>query len=144
MIDCVLSHRRHVIGTRKMISRLKTLSTSLAILGFLSTAAVAQEFDYVGDNHSWSLSCNASGYVLKSQYPVTRFFEAGAASSVTREKETLYLGRSCDASSTTMGEGKWCWANGGFFAEFERHRIGFPRQELICPGGGSDSLACGC
>lgn len=127
-----------------MISRVNVLLVFTAMLGLFSAAASSEEFDYAGDNHSWSLSCNAYGYVLKSQYPVTRFFEAGAASSVTRERETLYLGRSCDASSTTMGEGKWCWANGGFFAEFERHRIGFPRQELNCPGGGSESLACGC
>lgn len=127
-----------------MFSRLKVLFALIAIFGFFSEASLSEEFGYVGDNHSWSLSCNASGYVLKSQYPVTRFFEAGAASSVTRERETLYLGRSCDASSTTMGEGKWCWANGGFFAEFETHRISFPRQEVICPGGGDDSLACGC
>lgn len=127
-----------------MISRLKTLLASAALSGFLCAAATAGNFDYVGDNHSWSLTCNASGYVLRSEYPVTRFFEAGAASSVTRERETLYLGRSCDASSTTMGEGKWCWANGGFFAEFKLHRISFPRQEVICPGRGGDSLACGC
>ncbi|WP_420333632.1 hypothetical protein [Roseibium sp.] len=127
-----------------MTSIFKLLLSSVAFFIFLSNAALSEQFDYVGDNHSWSLSCNASGYVLKSQYPVTRFFEAGAASSVTRERETLYLGRSCDASSTTMGEGKWCWANGGFFAEFERHRVGFPRQELFCPGGGNDVPGCGC
>lgn len=127
-----------------MILKLKALVACAVFTGAFSAASLSEDFGYVGDNHSWSLSCNASGYVLKSQYPVTRFFEAGAASSVTRERETLYLGRSCDASSTTMGEGKWCWANGGFFAEFETHRISFPRQEVICPGGGDDSLACGC
>ncbi|WP_421979297.1 hypothetical protein [Roseibium sp.] len=127
-----------------MILKLKALAACAVLTGTFSAASLSEEFGYVGDNHSWSLSCNASGYVLKSQYPVTRFFEAGAASSVTRERETLYLGRSCDASSTTMGEGKWCWANGGFFAEFATHRISFPRQEVICPRGGNDSLACGC
>lgn len=125
---------------------LKTIVFALsgAILGFLHGAAAAEDFGYVSDNHSWSLSCNKSGYVLRSQYPVTRFHEAGAASQVTRERETLYLGRSCDASSSVLGEGKWCWANGGFVAEFNTTRMGFPRQELMCPTPAFDVPGCQC
>lgn len=106
--------------------------------------AMAEDFDYVSSNHSWSISCNTSGYVLRSQYPVTRFHEAGVNSSVTREKETLYLGRSCDASHTVLGDGKWCWANGGFSAEFDKMRMGFPRQELMCPTPQDDFMGCRC
>jgi len=115
-----------------------------ASLAGLPLPASADNFDYVSDHHSWSLSCNESGYVLTSQYPVTRFHEAGANSSVTRDRETLYLGRSCDASNAALGTGKWCWANGGFAAEFETHRMGFPRQELICPGRSYEAPDCRC
>ena len=112
--------------------------------GALSGSASAEDFDYVSDNHSWSLTCNSSGYVLRSQYPVTRFHEAGANSSVTRERETLYLGKSCDATSSVLGNGKWCWANGGFVAEFDRSKMGFPRQELICPTPAFEFQGCEC
>lgn len=122
----------------------KIFALALASIVLLPFGAKAQDYDYVSDNHSWSLSCNQSGFVLRSQYPVTRFHEAGAASSVTRQKETLYLGRSCDASSTVLGEGKWCWANGGFFAEFDQNRMGFPRQELVCPNSQDDFSGCSC
>lgn len=125
------------------------LSTTIFILTvsaliLLPLDAIAEDYSYVGDNHSWSISCNKSGYVLRSQYPVTRFHEAGAGSSVTHEKETLYLGRSCDARHSVLDDGKWCWGNGGFVAEFDTFRIGFPRQELICPNNDDDFRGCGC
>lgn len=109
-----------------------------------TTSALAEQYDYVGDNHSWALSCNNSGYVLRSQHPVTRFHEAGAGSTVSREIETVYLGRACDASHTILGEGTWCWANGGFGAEFTKYKIGFPRQELLCPKDEGDFDGCRC
>lgn len=125
---------------------LKKLVWSLTCVSafLLSGSASAEDFDYVGDNHSWSLTCNFSGYVLRSQYPVTRFHEAGANSSVTRERETLYLGKSCDATSSVLGDGKWCWANGGFVAQFDRSKMGFPRQELICPDPAYEFQGCEC
>jgi hypothetical protein len=100
---------------------------------------------YVGDNHSWSISCNSSGYELKSRDPVTRFIEAGAGSTVSDGIETLYLGRACDAQHNVLGKGSWCWANGGFRAEFENGAsIGFPRQELSCPEQSEEIPGCGC
>lgn len=123
---------------------LRTALLASALVSAIPFAASAEDFGYVSDNHSWSMSCNQSGYVLRSQYPVSRFHEAGAGSTVTREKETLYLGRSCDASHTVLGDGKWCWANGGFFAEFDGYRMGFPRQELNCPNQDNEFPGCGC
>ncbi|MGX1498577.1 hypothetical protein ACSSV1_003628 [Labrenzia sp. MBR-25] len=126
--------------------RLNTIAFAMMIAAasLAPKTASAEDYGYVSDNHSWSLSCNASGYVLRSQFPVARFHEAGAGSTVSREKETLYLGRSCDASHTVLGEGKWCWANGGFMAEFNNAKMGFPRQELICPNSNDDFLGCQC
>lgn len=40
------------------------------LFGLLASTVSAEEFNYAGDNHSWSLSCNGSGYVLRTQYPV--------------------------------------------------------------------------
>ena len=117
----------------------------IAAANLVSAVAMAKDYGYVSDNHSWSLGCNASGYALRSQYPVTRFHEAGAGSTVSQERETLYLGRSCDASHTVLGSGKWCWANGGFVVEFDNSaRMGFPRQELFCPNSDNDFLGCRC
>jgi hypothetical protein len=112
-----------------------------AILAGLIGPAMA---DYVGDNHSWMLTCNVSGYVLKSKYPVSRFIEGGANSTSTEAVEEIYLGRSCDAEHKVLGKGKWCWANGGFRAEFSSHSIGFPRQELSCPNEADAISGCEC
>jgi len=100
---------------------------------------------YVADNHSWDLACNASGYELTSKYPVARFIEKGVDSTVVEGIETLYLGKSCDAEHKVFGKGKWCWANGGFTAEFaDGQSIGFPRQELSCPDQSLEIDGCGC
>lgn len=119
----------------------------LAIAIFLASALNAQAY-VSGEGHFYTLTCNASGYVLTSQAPVGRFFGSGAMMTVTEEPETLYLGQSCDAVRTGWSGGKWCWANGGFTVEFSEYRISFPRQELICPedSEGSDllDLSCGC
>jgi hypothetical protein len=109
-----------------------------------SLCVVTQAGAYVADNHQWELACNKDGYTLTSKYPVARFFEAGAGSQVTTEKEIIYLGRSCDAFHKLFGKGTWCWANGGFKADFEKHSIGFPRQELSCPSSDDDVTGCGC
>ncbi len=127
-----------------MPPQLKILAISIALAILFPFYSIAQGYDYVSSNHSWSVSCNKSGYVLRSQYPVSRFHEAGAGSYVTRERETLYLGRSCDASNSVLGDGKWCWANGGFFAEFGRYNMGFPRQELVCPNAVDGFPGCRC
>ncbi|WP_373085298.1 hypothetical protein [Sneathiella sp.] len=120
------------------------LATIIEAVCLLTLTASAEDYNHVSGNHSWSMSCNKSGYVLQSQYPVSRFHEAGAGSSVTREKETLYLGRSFDALHTVMCDGKWCWANGGFLAEFDGDKMGFPRQELACPNSEDEFLGCQC
>ena len=112
---------------------------SLTSMGWLSSAAA-----YVGDNHAWTLTCNASGYELTSKYPVSRFIEGGVNSTSTEEIEKLYLGRSCDAEHKVLGKGKWCWANGGFRAEFSSHSIGCPRQALSCPNEADAISGCEC
>ena len=117
---------------------------AVAALVVLVAFVAAARADYIGDNHTWLLTCNKSGYELKSKYPVSRFIEAGANSSTTEAIETLYLGRSCDAMHKVFGKGKWCWANGGFTAEFDNGSIGFPRQELSCPNANDDISGCGC
>lgn len=118
---------------------------TLPTAAFVAIAAAPASADtYVADNHFWELACNESGYALTSVYPMARFREAGAASKVTGKRETLYLGRMCDASHELFGDGSWCWANGGFQAEFREHRIGFPRQELHCPGAAGAIADCGC
>ncbi len=119
--------------------RIQALLLILALGGAQPVAA-----GYVADNHDWELTCTADGFQLRSIYPVARFFEGGAASRVTSERETLFLGRSCDAAHKHFGQGSWCWGNGGFRAEFADHMIGFPRQELHCAGAENELTGCGC
>lgn len=123
----------------------KLIAILLALASGVALANANDDIVYIGDNHSWIGTCNASGYQLTSKYPVSRFIEAGVDSRSTEEVETLYLGKSCDASHKVLGKGKWCQANGGFSAEFERGAsIGFPRQELSCPNEADEVQGCAC
>lgn len=67
-----------------------------------------------GDNNDWTFTPNDHGGVLKSA------------------KATIYLGKSCDASSPELGKGTWNWANRGFWVTFSspNTQIMFPREEI--------------
>jgi len=99
---------------------------------------------YVSGGHEYSLQCNADGYQLTSKYPVTRTVGSGAATQYQSGIEKLYLGKSCDAFHKLFGTGDWCWANGGFIADFDGASFGFPRQELFCEPELFDTLNCRC
>lgn len=117
----------------------------LAISIFLSTASAAYALgDYVSDGMEYKLACEKDGYVLTSRYPVVRTVGEGAGTRYIKGIEKIYLGRSCDAYHKIYGTGKWCWANGGFLAEFPFHNFGFPRQELYCERQMEYDLRCGC
>lgn len=105
-----------------------------------STGALA----YTADNHEYDLTCTRDGYELRSKYPVSRTIGSGASTRVFTEKETLYLGRSCDALLKAYGYGEWCWANGGFVATFGDNQVSFPRQELFCDPAREYEMDCGC
>ena len=119
------------------------LFLAMILLAFGTIASHAQ---YVsGEGHSYTLSCNSDGMVLSSTNPVSRFTGTGATANIEKlDPEKLYLGKTCDAFHKLLGYGKWCWANGGFVAEYDTVRIGFPRQELYCPNGLYDDGRCGC
>lgn len=125
---------------------MKSSSYVIATLAALAAGIASAKAQYVSsEGHSYTSSCNASGYVFSSEYPVSRFIEGGAASRIEKGTEVIYLGKSCDASNKVLGSGKWCWANGGFVIEFEAgSRLGFPRQELYCPANDDLGLNCGC
>ncbi len=107
--------------------------------------ALAQAYPlYSSAGHEYAVSCNASGYVLNSAYPVARASGQGASFHFNSGTETLYLGKSCDASSEHFGDGKWCWANGGMRIDFKDSFIGFPRQELSCETAPDLGLDCNC
>ncbi|MCT4654496.1 MAG: hypothetical protein N4A65_01665 [Cohaesibacter sp.] len=98
-------------------------------LGVPAPSYGQSDADYVGEFHRWRLSCNAHGYQLTTAFPASWYDEQ---LRFREERITLYLGKACDASSAPFGKGTWCWANGGFVAQLEKRRIGFPRQELMC------------
>lgn len=123
-----------------MIALGKTLLA--AALALATTSLTAQA--YVSDGTAYEASCNADGYVLTSKTPVDRKVGSETVPGI----EKIYFGKSCDAFHPLLGKGRWCWANGGFLAEFPGHSFGFARQELSCPEGGmapgTDSGSCGC
>jgi hypothetical protein len=87
----------------------------LAVVVFAVSPAAAQTYS-TADGAEYELVCNTAGYVL------TPF---------DRSLAPLYLGKSCDAVAGEYS-GTWCWANGGFVADFGDLAVEFPRQELIC------------
>lgn len=115
---------------------------SVAVLVALSASPVSAQ--YISDGHRYALRCNADGYALTSDHPVYRAVGSGAATRYQKERERLFLGASCDARHSLFGAGKWCWANGGFWAEFEGHKFSFPRQELICQKQPDYETDCRC
>lgn len=123
----------------------RSLRLALCVAAFAPAGTAPAAADsYAADNHVWELACNEHGYLLRSQYPVVRFRGTGVAFEIVEGRETLALGKMCDATHSVFGEGSWCWANGGFQAEFRDHRIGFPRQELMCSGAAAEIADCGC
>lgn len=123
----------------------KSVCATVALLS-AGNFVQAEVIRYSTEGHSYAVTCNESGYVLKSENPIARmdrFAKNGASQVFVRETETIYLGRSCDASAHQLGDGAWCWANGGFTADlvdrtlgFDRNSfVGFPRQDLDCPEG---------
>lgn len=118
----------------------------LAIVFLLASTISALGAPYVSsDGHEYDLTCTADGYQLKSLYPVARIVGQGAGSRALSGRETLALGRSCDAFIKLFGYGDWCWANGGFRANFGGDRtISFPRQELFCPTPRNYESQCRC
>lgn len=122
----------------------KLLGALLLLVGAGLPAAAENAPIYAADGHQYSLACNAEGYVLTSLYPVAWPHGIGANTQWTDAKESLYLGKDCDAQHDLFGAGTWCWANGGFVAEFKDHRYAFGRQELICDPEPDFALACGC
>ena len=100
------------------------------ILVLTCTTAAA----YTSDGNEYDLTCNANGYVLRSQDRVSHSFERDGRTRTVTRRETLYLGRSCDAFHRTFRVGKWCWTERGFGAEFVEKSFWFPEQKLLCPG----------
>lgn len=109
----------------------------------LSVAATAAQA-FVSDGHEYTSSCNPDGYVLTSVYPISRAVGQGAMTQYVKGIENIYFGRSCDAFHPLYGGGTWCWANGGFVAEFADARFGFARQELSCQTGPEPISDCRC
>ena len=126
-----------------MIDLKSKASAIFLVLAFPAVTA-AQDGDvhraFSADGHAYNVTCNENGFVLTSVYPVFRFIENGALSTIEEGIEVLYLGKSCDAFTQTFGKGEWGWANGGYLATFDRFSIGFPRQEPSCPENAAQSL----
>ena len=85
-----------------------------AITAMCGSASASSSYEFfAGDGVRYAASFNRHGATLRSRGVV------------------LYLGRSCDAYSPQLGNGRWGQANGGFFVDIRGATIGFPRQELF-------------
>jgi hypothetical protein len=82
--------------------------------------------------------------VPTSKDSVTRMVDTPVDANPVTGSDRIYIGRSCDACYKIFGEGKRCWANGGFIAEFAKHTFGFGRQEPNCQGAEAYQGNCGC
>ena len=124
----------------RLISMGKMLFVAAMSASGWSTAAQS----YVADGTEYVVSCNADGYVLTSKDSVSRMVETPVDAEPVTGIEKIYFGKSCDAYHKLFGQGKWCWANGGFIAEFPARTFGFGRQELSCQGAEAYQGNCGC
>ena len=88
---------------------------------------------FTSEGREYDLSCNANGYVLRSQKQVSHSVERRGRTRTVTRRETLYLGRSCDAFHQLFRIGKWCWTERGFGADFIEKSYWFPDQNLVCP-----------
>lgn len=121
----------------------RVLAAGLLAAGVVATPIQAQDA-ISSDGHLYARSCNASGVVLTSLYPVARYADTSADATASVGTEKLYLGVSCDAFTQTFGTGSWCAANGGYVVEFDAYRIGFLRQDPACPAMPDLAAKCGC
>ncbi len=80
-----------------------------------------------------SVTCNSSGYVLQ---PDTRY----------RARETIYLGKSCDAySDAYSSNGKWCWAERSIRVRYDiGQSASLPFSLPACPQIASEVASCKC
>jgi hypothetical protein len=117
----------------------------MAILALLLSLPIGAEASpYVSGGHEYTLVCNSNGYVLISVNNVVRGVGTGADTRSVKGREKIFLGKSCDAYHKTYGVGKWCWANGGFRADFPEMSFPFGRQELYCPTNNETEVELSC
>lgn len=109
-----------------------------------TTREIVEYKNTSSDGHEYLRTCDSSGYVLKSKYPISRFSGDIAYTKPISAYETIAISKECNAFSQSLGTGKWCWANGGFVIEFPKVRIGFPRGELYCKEFDSFEHQCRC
>lgn len=98
--------------------KIKLLTSALSIF-----CLVGSSLAYVDSGGTeFSLTRTENGVLLKSKHV------------------SIYLDRTCAASSAHYGKGVWGWANGGVLITFEKRRIGFPRQDSPLDDGGKCRL----
>lgn len=80
----------------------------------IAAGAGKADFSYTSNTgHDYKPACNSNGYVLTPIAPVSRYLGQGAQTHIQRQTEVIYLVQSCDVYSELLGNGQWCWANGG-------------------------------
>ena len=102
--------------------------SSIALIAVMGQV-VAQPAD--AEHHE--IACNANGYVLQ---PDTRY----------RARETIYLGKSCDAYSDAYNSnGRWCWTNAGVLISYDNGERFSMRMELpVCTAIEASVASCMC
>lgn len=105
---------------------LKLLSVLLALS--VSAPAYAELISMEGD--LYTETSNENGIVLTSQVTKYRVIGTGVSMRIDEGKEVFYLGRSCDAFSQRLGDGKWQWTNSGVLLEFNGGAVFSFRFEL--------------
>lgn len=109
----------------------------ILFLALLAGMAHAQGQLYLAANGDvFSIEENRHGAILtaipRDQAPVV---SGVSGLAIFQPGDVLYLGRSCDAFSQELGEGRWEASTAGFTVAFDTLQISFPGQ-LIGVGAG--------
>ncbi len=111
----------------------KLVFSACTLLPLLAFSYVSNE----GDAYQSKLLKDKA--VLTSDSTKIYILDYGAAGTSKKGKHHMTFSKNCKVQSNLLGKGKWYWANGGLFTEFESRDIFFPKQETpfksnVCAG----------
>lgn len=113
-----------------MRTRSKMMATLVAVSGLVALATEPALSADVLSRDDYYSQCNRDGFVIRGRKASGR--------------QTIYLGKRCDAFAPDLGWGKWCWARNGFLADFQNSSVDFQGDRPKCDARPALGDECQC